>query len=65
MKLKKEVKRLLMRPEYLGLLMHKTGKTHATIVRWLQTDYKDLQLPQTVAIIEEITGRSRRELYEL
>lgn len=64
MKLKKKVKEMLLQPFYFGLLISKFGKPHTTIKRWIDTDYKDLRLPESVEILQEVSGLSKSELFE-
>ncbi|WP_313214146.1 hypothetical protein [Soonwooa sp.] len=64
MKLREEIREMLMQPKFFGLLISKFDKPHTTVKRWLDTDYKDLRLPENVVILEEVSGLKREEIFQ-
>jgi len=64
MKIRDDIKEILLKPKYFGLLISRIGKPHTTIKRWIDTDYKDLRLPENTAILMEITGLTQSQIFE-
>ncbi|MDY3521350.1 hypothetical protein D1Z97_03090 [Riemerella anatipestifer] len=64
MKLRKDVKKLLSKPKYYGLLISKTEMSYFTIKDWIDNDSKKLTQLENIKIIEEITGLTQEEIFE-
>ncbi|MDR2207125.1 MAG: hypothetical protein LBE36_13335 [Flavobacteriaceae bacterium] len=63
MKIREDLKEILLRIEIMGLLMNRMRLPHTTLIRWVTNDYKDLRLPENSKVLSDILGVPVEEIF--